>query len=533
VFAGGSVTLLLVLFEVYRLGLRVLAALMGVHFLATSIGYLRRRGDVPTPADPSDWPLVTVQLPIRNEYYTATRLLAAVEAFDYPKQRLEIQILDDSNDGTSQLMALAVLRLRDRGFDVQHLARDVPTFFKAGALQAGLEHARGELVAMFDADFIPPPDFLRRVVPHFSEPDVAMVQGSWDHLNREQSWLTRLQGQLLDALFLVEQAVKSRAGLPFQFNGTAGVWRRAAVDEAGGWKFDSLTEDLDLSIRVQMLGRRMVHLPDLRVPSELPTTLAAFRVQQRRWALGTAQLLRKKLFGVLKSSMPLRARIAIGTQLGRHLVHPLVLLMVMSVPVTTLYWTETPIEYGWWNAALLAFLAGSIALQHAIGARLAGQSVLRAFVLAPLVVPLAIGLAPTYCAALWYGLRDRAGVFYRTPKVTRMPLPGEPEYRPTRSWLVIVECSVGISYAYFTAVAVERGLFQNAAFLALICVSYLWLGFGSLPTHTRSATTAPRLAIAEHARELVPAESNPGAAPAEPEVAVSRLDVPRAAHGPR
>jgi cellulose synthase/poly-beta-1,6-N-acetylglucosamine synthase-like glycosyltransferase len=530
------VTLLLILFELYRLGLRALAALMGAHFLATSVGYLRRRRETLEASTPSVWPLVTVQLPVRNEYYTVCRVLEAVRVFDYPQDRLDIQVLDDSDDGTSELISLTVARLEERGFRIQHIRRVTPAFYKAGALQAGLDRSSAELVAMFDSDFVPPPDFLKRTVPHFADPRVAMVQAAWGHLNREQSWLTRLQAQFLDALFLVEEAVKSRAGLPFQFNGTAGVWRRSAIDAAGGWTFDSLTEDLDLSIRVQLRGYRMLHLPDLSVPSEIPTTLAAFRVQQRRWALGTAQLLRKRLREVLQAPIPLRSRIAIATQLGRHLVHPLVLLMVVTAPITTLYWVDTPIEYGWWNAALLGFVTATIAFQHVLAARAAGQSVLRAVLLAPFVIPLAIGLAPTYCAALWYGLRDRAGVFFRTPKVTRLPMPGEPDYRPKRSALVVLECAIGLAYVYFTWMAFERSAWQNACFLAMVGFAYLWLGFGSLSTRTRSATSAPALAISEQSRELVPVEPEPAPSPdASPgmDVEVARMPVARAGHGPR
>lgn len=482
--------ILIAAFELYRLALRLLVSWMALHFAATTLGFLRRKPEL-TPPNPPEWPRVTVQLPVRNEYYTACRTLEAVAAFDYPVDRLEVQVLDDSDDGTTELLAAMIARLRERGLDVCHLRREVPVHYKAGALQAGLAHAKGELVAMFDADFVPAADFLRKIVPHFADPRLAMAQGSWSYLNRETSWLTKLQGQILDALFLVEQTAKSRAGLPFQFNGTAGIWRRAAIDDAGGWTFDSLTEDLDLSIRVQILGYRMLHLPDVRVPCELPTTLAAFRVQQRRWALGTAQLLRKRLLTVLTCNLPARSRLAITMQLGRHLVHPLLALLVLSVPVTTLYWTSTPVEYGWLNALVLGLLASCVGAQHAVGARLSGQSVLRALLYAPLVIPLAISLVPTYCAALFYGLQDRAGVFFRTPKVTRDPQAGEPDYRPRRSWLVLGEIAIGLAYAYFTLTAFDRGLYQNGAFLSLICVAFLGMGFGSLPTRERVARDAP------------------------------------------
>lgn len=511
---------LIYVFELSRFALRAMAAWAALHFFAMSAGFLRRKAPQ-MPALPAIWPRVTVQLPVRNEYYTACRVLDAVAAFDYPADRLQIQVLDDSDDGTSELLAARVAVLKELGHDVMHIRREVPTHFKAGALRMGLEYATGELVAMFDADFVPEPDFLRRTVPWFSDAQVAMVQGAWAHLNREDSWLTRLQAQIIDALFLIEQTAKSRAGLPFQFNGTAGVWRRAAVDRAGGWTFDSLTEDLDLSIRVQLLGHRMLHLPDVRVPSELPTTLAAFRVQQRRWALGTAQLLRKRLLTVLRSDLPLSARFAIVTQLGRHLIHPLVLVMVISVPITTLYPFRTLVNYGWVNAAVLGAVVLGIATQHAIAARVAGQSPLRAVLRAPAVVVLAIGLVPTYCAALYYGLLDRAGIFYRTPKVTRAHKPGEPDYRPRRSWLVLAEIAVGVAYAAFTYTALSRGLWQSGAFLAMVGAAFLLLGFGSIPTSAPQPLPAPGPSPAP-APEMLPAVES-----ADP---VSSLSVAQAAN---
>jgi hypothetical protein len=495
------VTSLLVLFEGYRLLLRVLVVLMAVHFFASTFGYLRRRRLTHRPAPKSVWPKVTVQLPIRNEYYAASRVLEAVSRFDYPRELLEIQVLDDSDDGTSELLAVLVARLQSEGFEVAHLRRSEPSGFKAGALQAGLERARGEFVAMFDADFVPGPEFLKQVLPHFDHERVAMVQGVWAHMNRDQNWLTRLQAQLIDGLFVVEQTAKSRAGLPFQFNGTAGVWRRAAIDDVGGWTFESLTEDLDLSIRAQLAGWRLVHLPEVSVPCELPTSLAMFRVQQRRWALGTAQLLRKRAVQILTAALPLRSRIAIVTQLGRHLVHPLVVLLVLTVPLTTFGGMPTLFDYGWANAVILGLLAAGIAVEHAVAASAVGQRPLKAMLLAPMIIPLAIGLAPTYTVALFYGLRDRAGAFFRTPKMLRVPRPGEPTYRPIRSWLVIGEIGIGVVYAALAAYAAIDRLGLDAAFFALVAVAFLWLGFGSLRTRpevqaeARAATPATGVRI--------------------------------------
>jgi cellulose synthase/poly-beta-1,6-N-acetylglucosamine synthase-like glycosyltransferase len=489
--------LLFVLFEGYRLLLRALVVLMAVHFFASTFGYLRRRSQTPRPAPKDPWPRVTIQLPIRNEFYAASRVLEAVSRFDYPRELLEIQVLDDSDDGTSEQLAALVARLEAEGFDVVHLRRREPTGFKAGALQAGLERARGEFVAMFDADFVPAPDFLKRILPHFDHERVAMVQGVWAHMNREQNWLTRLQAQLIDGLFVVEQTAKSRAGLPFQFNGTAGVWRRAAIDDVGGWTFDSLTEDLDLSIRAQLTGWRLVHVPEVSVPCELPTSLAMFRVQQRRWALGTAQLLRKRVVQILTAELPLRSRIAIVTQLGRHLVHPLIVLLVLTVPLTTFAGVPTLFDYGWANAAILGLLATGIAVEHAVAASAVGQRPIRAALLAPMIIPLAIGLAPTYTVALFYGLRDRAGAFFRTPKVLRAPRAGEPVYRPLRSWLVIGEIGIGVAYSALAAYAALGGLGLDAAFFVLVAFAFLWLGLGSLRTRPEAPDEAPAAAGVE------------------------------------
>ena len=338
---------MLLLFEAYRLALRLLVIVMSAQLVLGTVVYLRRRRPpAPPPLPEGELPAVTVELPIRNEYYTAARVLEAACRLDYPRDRLEIQVLDDSDDATVEILVGAVDAAHRRGIDVVHLRRFTPVFFKAGALDSGVRVAKGELIALFDADFVPPADFLRRIVPWFRDPKVALVQGRWEHENRDESWFTRLQAQILDALMVVEQTAKNDSGLPIQFNGTAGVWRRRAIEEAGGWTFDSLTEDFDLSLRSQLAGNRLVHLPDLGVPSELPPTLGLFRVQQRRWALGTAQLLRKRLAMVLAAPLPIPSRLALLLQLARHFGYPLLVLMVLTVPLTTFGFVRPLLDYG-------------------------------------------------------------------------------------------------------------------------------------------------------------------------------------------
>lgn len=474
-------TPLLYAFEACRLALRVLVVLMSAHFIASTILFLRaKRRPEPPPRAPTAWPRVTVQLPMRNEFFTAARAIEAAAELDYPRELLEIQILDDSDDETLSVVHEEVVRLRTAGLEVVQLRRYYPTHYKAGALADGLTHANGEFIAIFDADFVPPRDFLKRSIPYFNDPSVALVQGRWEHLNRTESWFTRLQAQILDGLMVVEQTAKSRAGLPFQFNGSAGVWRKSAIEKAGGWTFDSLTEDFDLSMRAQMAGFRLVHLADLAVPCELPTTLGLFRVQQRRWALGTAQLLRKRLGRILRSPLSLPARLSIITQLGRHFGYPLILLMVLTVPLTTFEYMRAPLDYGIYNPMILGLAMASVAFQQAVAERAVGRSAFRAVLLSPLSIALVIGLAATYTVALGYGLRDRAGAFHRTPKVPRPPTSGEPVYRAERSVLVPFEVLIGVAYVVFTVVALSRGLVPQACFLAFVGGSSLWVGLGSI-----------------------------------------------------
>ena len=284
-------------------------ALYGVHRLVLVVLYARhRRRGAPRPPAPEEWPRVTVQLPLYNELYVARRLIDAVCRLDYPRDRLEIQVLDDSTDETAEIVRAEVARRRAAGFAIHHLRRAERTGFKAGALAAGLERTGGELIAVFDADFVPGPEFLKAAVPYFADPRVGMVQGRWEHLNRDYSLLTRVQALLLDGHFVIEHAARNRAGCFFNFNGTAGVWRRAAIAAAGGWRHDTLTEDLDLSYRAQLAGWRFVYLPDLSVPAELPVDVGGFKSQQYRWAKGSIQTARKLLGRVLAAPLPLRVK---------------------------------------------------------------------------------------------------------------------------------------------------------------------------------------------------------------------------------
>src|SRR5687768_6079226 len=263
----------------------IILAVYGWHRYYLVYLYMRNRDKDPRPGPPlHPLPAVTIQLPLYNEMYVADRLIDAVCGIDYPRELLEIQVLDDSTDETRAIAESAVRRFAADGFDICYIHRADRTGYKAGALEAGLKVARGEFVAIFDADFIPRGDFLTQLLPHFADPKVAMVQARWGHINQDYSLLTKIQSILLDGHFVLEHGGRHRAGRFFNFNGTAGIWRRTAIADAGGWQHDTLTEDLDLSYRAQLRGWKFIFLPDLVAPAEVPVEMNSFKSQQHRWA---------------------------------------------------------------------------------------------------------------------------------------------------------------------------------------------------------------------------------------------------------
>lgn len=272
---------------------------------------VRARRRPTADVEATTFPTVTVQLPIYNERYVARRLVLAVARMDYPRERLRIQILDDSTDLTRERLAVLTRRLRALGIPIEHLHREQRQGYKAGALAAGLSRDDSELVAMFDADFIPPPGFLRQIVPEFEDVGIGMVQARWSHLNREHSLLTRLQSIFLDGHFFIEHVARHGSGLFFNFNGTAGVWRRRCIDDAGGWSGDTLTEDLDLSYRAQLRGWRFAYRPELTAAAELPIDMNAFKRQQHRWAKGSVQTAMKLLPRIMRSRLPWRVKLEV------------------------------------------------------------------------------------------------------------------------------------------------------------------------------------------------------------------------------
>ena len=393
----------------YSLTLAVLAVYSVHRFYLVR---LRRRHAAPRPSPPAPtrWPSVTVQLPLFNEPNVAARLIDAVAALRY-EGRLDIQVLDDSTDETSAIVAAACAHREN----IRHIRRAAREGYKAGALAHGMSLSDAELFAVFDADFVPPPDILARMVPHFAR-GVGMVQARWEHLNREASLLTRVQAIYLDAHFAIESAARNFGGRFFNFNGTAGIWRREAIEEAGGWSSSTLTEDLDLSYRAQLAGWRFVFLPDVTVPAELPDAISGFQEQQHRWAKGSIQTARKMLPRIVRAALPAATRAEAFFHLTNNACY--LLTFILSLLIVPAIVIRQRLGVGWtllFDLLMFAASTGSVVLFYIEGQRFAGRPRPRVRELL-CVVPIGIGMSLRNATAVIEGLFERGGHFRRTPK---------------------------------------------------------------------------------------------------------------------
>ena len=429
-----------------------------------------RHGGRPSPTLPvsrDHLPTVTVQLPLYNEKHVAERLIDAVAALDYPRHRLQIQVLDDSTDETSRLVEARAALHRERGLDIQVLHRSRRTGFKAGALAQAMPQARGEFIAIFDADFRPHPDFLLRTVPHLlADPRLGMVQARWSHLNTYYSPLTRVQALALDGHFVVEQTARSSSGLLLHFNGTAGVWRRVCIETSGGWRSDTLCEDLDLSYRAQIEGWRFLYLPDVEGPSELPPQVLAFKRQQARWAQGSVQCLRKLAGPLLRSShlSPIQKLMGL-VHLSGYLAFPLAILLLLLTlpafihphPVQGLLRLLAPICLG----PILVYVTSQWAVYPDWKRRL---------LIFPLLVLVGTGVAWSNTLGVWRGLRRWGGVMARTPKFHLEGREGKwafSRYRLTNDRAVVGEVALAL-YALLAAAAAWSSGNAGTAFFPLL-----------------------------------------------------------------
>jgi cellulose synthase/poly-beta-1,6-N-acetylglucosamine synthase-like glycosyltransferase len=463
----------------------IILAVYGWHRYYLVYLYMKYRDKEPKAGPfPDSPPRVTIQLPLYNEMYVADRLIDAVCAIDYPRDRLEIQVLDDSVDETRSIAGLAVRRWAEQGVDIKYFHRTDRTGFKAGALEAGLKVASGEYIGIFDADFIPTSDFLLRIIPHFADPKVGMVQARWGHINADYSLLTKIQAILLDGHFVLEHGGRHRGGRFFNFNGTAGVWRRDAINDAGGWQHDTLTEDLDLSYRAQLRGWRFVFVPDLIAPAEVPVEMNAFKSQQHRWAKGSIQTCRKLLPRILRSNLPL----GVKTEAFFHLTANFnyILMCILSI----LMFPAMVIRYnmGWYEMLLIdipLFFAATFSFCnfYTVCQREIHTDWRARIKYVPFLMSVGIGLSINNTRAVFEALFNKHTDFARTPKY-RIEADGDEwvgkKYRQSVAVQPLIELGLGL---YFTATvfyALANQIYGTLPFLVLFQVGFLYTGLLSI-----------------------------------------------------
>ena len=472
----------------YFIVLIILATYGGHRYWLVYLYYKHKKNKTTEPASYFNFnglPRVTVQLPIFNEQYVVDRLLDAVCRLDYPKEKLDIQLLDDSTDETVEVARILVDRYAALGHPVIYLHRDNREGYKAGALAEGLKTAKGEFVAIFDADFVPPPDFLLKCIHHFTDPKVGMVQTRWTHINRNYSLLTEVEAILLDGHFVLEHSGRARSGVFFNFNGTAGMWRRCAIDEAGGWEHDTLTEDTDLSYRAQLKGWKFLYLQDVECPAELPVEMTAFKTQQARWAKGLIQVSKKILPKVFASDASRQVKIEAWYHLTANLSYPLmIVLSVLLMPAMIIRFYQ-----GWFQMLYIdlpLFMASTFSISsfYLVSQKeLFPKSWLRSLLYLPLLMALGIGLTVTNTIAVFEALVGKQTAFARTPKYrveSKKDRVGAKKYRKRLGWVPWIELLIGIYFALAVFYAIDNENYFTVPFLLLFVIGYWVTGLMSL-----------------------------------------------------
>ena len=471
----------------YFIVLIILAAYGAHRYWLVYLYYKNKKNKTTEPAAYfEELPRVTVQLPIFNEQYVVDRLLDAVCKLDYPRERLDIQLLDDSTDETIAVARELVERYAALGHPVYYLHRENRAGYKAGALEEGLKTAKGEFVAIFDADFVPPTDFLMKCIHHFTDPKIGMVQTRWTHINRTYSLLTEVEAILLDGHFVLEHSGRARSGVFFNFNGTAGMWRRVAIEEAGGWQHDTLTEDTDLSYRAQLKGWKFLYLQDVECPAELPVEMTAFKTQQARWAKGLIQVSKKILPKVFASDVPRAVKVEAWYHLTANLSYPLmIVLSVLLMPAMIIRFYQ-----GWFQMLYIdlpLFMASTFSISsfYLVSQKeLFPKTWLRAFLFLPLLMALGIGLTVTNTRAVLEALAGKQTAFARTPKYRvesrKDKVGGASKYRKRLGWVPWIELLIGTYFAAAVYYAIDNENYFTIPFLLLFVLGYWCTGLMSL-----------------------------------------------------
>lgn len=463
----------------------IILALFGLH--KYMLLYIRRKyaDDPVKPApEPAVWPLVTIQLPIFNERYVIKRLLRAVASMDYPLDKLHIQVLDDSTDETTVLTRRLVRRLQRNGLQIDHIHRTQRSGFKAGALANGLRQTEAEFITIFDADFVPQPEFLRETIPYLvHRPHIGMVQARWGHINRNYSLLTKLQGLFLDAHFLIEHYARNRSGKFFNFNGTAGIWRKQAILDAGGWQHDTLTEDLDLSYRAQLAGWRFLYLPNVVVPAELPVDMNAYKSQQHRWAKGSVQTGLKLIPHIMRSELPFRVKLEAFIHLSSNFAYLLMTIpALLLIPVLNLQVYHdveiTIIPY------LMTFFAAtwSVIYYYSQAIKLSQRPLFPTAFYIPALMALGIGLSINNGRAVLEALLRRQSDFMRTPKFrieSNKDSWRKKIYKSTRSRLHVLEFLLAGYFLFGLCYFFIQELYLSIPFFLLFLFGFLYISLSS------------------------------------------------------
>ena len=466
----------------------IILASYGIHrYVLVYMYYKNRKNRTMEPANHfSELPRVTVQLPIFNEQFVIDRLVDAVCKMEYPREKLDIQVLDDSTDETVEIANAVVQRYAALGYPISYHHRSNRYGFKAGALQEGMKTAKGEFIAIFDADFVPPEDWLMRVVHHFADPEIGMVQTRWTHLNRDYSFLTNVEAILLDGHFILEHGGRSRSRVFFNFNGTAGMWRRQAIEDAGGWQHDTLTEDTDLSYRSQLFGWKFKYLQDVECPAELPIEMTAFKTQQARWAKGLIQTAKKILPTVMQSNVPFRVKMESWYHLTANISYPfMVVLSTLLLPAMIIRFYQ-----GWFQMLLIdlpLFMASTFSISsfYLVSQKeLFPRSWPKTFLYLPFLMALGIGLTVTNTRAVLEALFGIRSSFKRTPKY-RVQAKGEKSvaartYRKRLGFVPWIELLIGCYFAAAVYYAISNENYITVPFLVIFVLGYWYTGLMSL-----------------------------------------------------
>jgi cellulose synthase/poly-beta-1,6-N-acetylglucosamine synthase-like glycosyltransferase len=465
----------------------IVLACYGVHRYTMCYLYFKYKKNYnPNPPQRfEELPQVTIQLPIFNEQFVIDRLIEAVCAMEYPREKLEIQVLDDSTDETQQVAADIVARYAALGNPITYIHRTNRHGYKAGALDAGLKVAKGEYVAIFDADFVPPPDWLMKVIHHFAEPEIGMVQTRWSHMNRNYSMLTQIEAILLDGHFIIEHGARVRSGDYFNFNGTAGMWRIKAISDGGGWQHDTLTEDTDLSYRSQLAGWKFKYLPEVECASELPIEMTAFKTQQARWAKGLIQTSIKVLPLMFKSNVPRRIKVEAVYHLTANLSYPLMIVMsALLIPAMICRSYQGWFQMLIFDVPLFTASTASIAVFYLMAEReLFPKTWWKTIFYLPFLMALGIGLTVTNTKAVMEALFGIKSAFVRTPKY-RVAKKGEKsqasKYRKRLKLTPWIELLIGGLFCWGIVFIILRHNYLTVPFLILFVLGYWYTGLMSL-----------------------------------------------------